>query len=83
MWLQTGLANYDEESNSLDVLRPGEGFTRRIPCYNIIPQNERVFGVQVSGDDIWVFVGPKNNPRPDARVRFQFSSLSGGGREYL
>lgn len=80
---QIGLATYDRASNSLDVVRPGESFTRRIPCYNIYPQNERVFGIQVAGDDIWVLVGPKNNPRPDRRVCYQFSTLSGGSSQYL
>ena len=79
---QIGIATYRMDCNCLEVIRPGENFTRRIDCYNIYPEHERIFGVQVDGDEIWVLVGPKNNPRPDRRVRYQFSTLCGGSSEY-
>jgi hypothetical protein len=39
--------------------------------------------VQVEGDRIWVLVGPHSNPRPNRKILYLFSSLSGGGSRSL
>ena len=74
----TGHAIYDETLNRLEVVRPGENGTRYLSCTNLNPKSDRVFGVQINGDDIWVLVGPYQNPRPNRKIGYRFSSLSGG-----
>ena len=76
--MKTGYAIYDESTNRLEVVRPGESSTRYIPCTNLRPAEVRVFGVQIDGDEIWVLVGPHNNQRPNRKIIYRFSSLSGG-----
>ena len=78
-----GYARYDESDNALEVTRPGENLTRRIPCTNLNPDFERVHGVQVHGDEIWVLTGPATNPRPNRKYIYRFSSLSGGASTSL
>ena len=74
----SGYAIYDPAGNRLEVIRPGESMKRYIPCTNIRPPHDKVHGVQIDGDDIWVFVGPSTNPRPNRKFLYRFSSLSGG-----
>ncbi len=74
----TGYAIYDENKNQLEITRPGENTTRYIRCTNLNPSAVKVHGVQVSGDEIWVLVGPHSNPRPNRKFIYRFSSLSGG-----
>ena len=73
-----GIARYDERSNTLFVIRPGENSERKIKCTNLNPRAVKVFGVQVEGDEIWVLTGPKTNSRPNRKYIYLFSSLSGG-----
>ena len=73
-----GHAIYNETYNRLEVVRPGENSTRYIKCLNLDPKSSRVFGVQIDGDDILVLVGPQQNQRPNRKVGYRFSSLSGG-----
>jgi len=74
----SGFAVYDASNNRLDVIRPNETTTRHIKCNNLNPSADKVFGVEISGDEIWVFVGPHNNSRPNKKYIYFFSSLSGG-----
>jgi len=76
-------AIYDSSHNRLEVFRPGENMTRYIPCTNLNPQAMKVHGVQVNGDEIWVLVGPPTNPRPNRKIIYKFSSLSGGASSSL
>ena len=78
-----GYAVYDERSNRLEVVRPNETTTRYIRCNNLRPEQERVFGVQIMGDEIWVLTGPSNNQRPNKKLIYSFSSLSGGASRGL
>ena len=78
-----GYAIYDPSGNRLEVIRPGENSKRYIPCTNLRPQSDKVHGVQVEGDRIWVLVGPHSNPRPNRKFLYLFSSLSGGGSRSL
>ena len=73
-----GLAIYLENSNELEVIRPGESQKRRIRCTNLNPRDSHVFGVQVNGDEIWVLTGSKQSSRPNRKYIYRFSSLSGG-----
>lgn len=73
-----GYAIYDPNQNRLEVVRPGENNTRYIPCTNLNPNSDRVFGVQIEGDEIWVLVGPKQNQRPNRKIGYRMSSLNGG-----
>jgi len=75
---KVGLAMYDAANNHLQVVRPGESMTRYIRCINLRPASDKVFGVQVNGDDIYVLVGPHSNSRPNKKILYKFSSLSGG-----
>ncbi|MEX6725882.1 hypothetical protein [Parapedomonas caeni] len=75
----TGYALYDASNNRLEVIRPGETMKRHIPCLNLYPSADKVHGLQISGDEIWVFVGPHSNPMPNRKIIYRFSSLSGGG----
>lgn len=79
----SGYAMYDASGNRLEVIRPGENSKRHIPCTNIRPPHDKVHGVQVDGDDIWVLVGPSSNPRPNRKFLYRFSSLSGGSSRSL
>lgn len=79
----SGYAMYDAASNRLEVIRPGENTKRYIRCTNIRPPHDKVRGVQVDGDDIWVLVGPSSNPRPNRKFLYRFSSLSGGSSRSL
>lgn len=79
----SGYAMYDPAGNRLEVIRPGESSKRYIPCTNIRPPHDKVHGVQVDGDDIWVLVGPSSNPRPNRKFLYRFSSLSGGSSRSL
>ena len=78
-----GYAQYDAQQNRLEVIRPGENMTRYSPCINLRPNAEKVHGVQIDGDEIWVFVGPSTNPRPNKKYIYRFSSLSGGSSKML
>jgi hypothetical protein len=78
-----GYAQYDADRNRLEVIRPGENMTRYIPCINLRPNADKVHGVQISGDEIWVFTGPLTNPRPNKKFIYRFSSLSGGSSKML
>jgi hypothetical protein len=71
-------AIYNETRNRLEVVRSEENTTRHIKCVNLDPKSSRVFGVQIDGDDIWVLVGPHQSPRPNRKIGYRFSSLSGG-----
>jgi hypothetical protein len=73
-----GYAIYDPDQNRLKVVRPSENSTRYIRCTNLNPKSDHVFGVQIEGDEIWVLVGPKQNQRPNRKIGYRFSSLSGG-----
>ena len=73
-----GYAMYNPQDNCLEVIRPGENVTRYINCTNLNPYSDRVHGVQIDGDDIWVLVGPHSNPRPNRKIGYSFSSLTGG-----
>jgi hypothetical protein len=73
-----GYAQYDATHNRLEIVRPGENCTRYINCTNLNPRSDRVFGVQVDGDEIWVLVGPVQNQRPTRKIGYRFSSLNGG-----
>ncbi len=74
---------YDPAENLLEVIRPGENSKRYIPCTNLRPQSDKVHGIQVNGDEIWVLVGPLTNPRPNRKFLYRFSSLSGGSSRSL
>ena len=78
-----GYATYDAATNSLEVIRPVENTTRRIPCSNLNPSSNRVHGVQIHGDEIWVLVGPPGNSRPNRKFIYRFSSLPGGASSGL
>ena len=78
-----GYAQYNAQNNRLEVIRPGENMTRFIPCVNLRPNSEKVHGVQINGDQIWVFAGPLTNPRPNKKYIYRFSSLSGGSSMML
>lgn len=78
-----GYAIYDASKNRLEVIRPNESVTRYIHCNNLRPEQERVFGVQVMGDEIWVLTAPHNNQRPNKKFIYSFSSLSGGSSSGL
>lgn len=73
-----GHAIYDETRNSLEVVRFGESTTRYIKCVNLDSKSSRVFGVKIDGNDIWVWVGHHQNPCPNRKIGYRFSSLSGG-----
>ena len=79
----SGYAIYDEDKNCLEVIRPNESTKRYIRCNNLDSKNYDVFGVEVNGDEIWVIVGPKGNPRPSKKYIYYFSSLSGGASRSL
>ena len=80
---KSGIARYDERSNSLFVIRDGESRERKIKCTNLNPKAVKVFGVQVEGNEIWVLTGPKTNSRPNRKYIYKFSSLSGGSSKGL
>jgi hypothetical protein len=80
---KSGIARYDERSNTLIVVRPGENSERKIRCTNLNPKALNVFGVEVHGDEIWVLTGPKSNRRPNRKYIYKFSSLSGGSSKSL
>lgn len=79
----TGLAIYDPTNHCLEVIRPGENSKRYITCTNLRPQSDKIHGVQVNGDEIWILVGPMTNPRPNRKILYRFSSLSGGSSRSL
>lgn len=68
---------YDPGLNRLGGVGPGENSTRYISCINLHPKNDRVFGVQIDGDEIWVPVGPHQNQRRNRKIGCLFSSLTG------
>ncbi len=74
-----GYAVYDSQKNQLQVVRPNETTKRYINCTNFRPNQDQVFGVEVHGDEIWLLVGPLSNQRPNRKIIYRFSSLSGGG----
>jgi hypothetical protein len=78
-----GYARYDAGSNSLVVIRQGESIERRIPCLNLSPRTFKVYGIEVQGDAVDVLIGPQASPRPDRRLRYFFSSLTGGSTHRL
>ena len=81
--MSQGYAIYDASKNRLEVVRPNESMTRYIPCNNLRPEQERVFGVQIMDDEIWVLTAPHNNQRPNKKFIYSFSSLSGGSSRGL
>ena len=81
--MSQGYAIYDGNRNRLEIVRPNESMTRYIPCTNLRPEQERVFGVQIMGDEIWVLTAPHNNQRPNKKFIYSFSSLSGGSSRVI
>ena len=80
----SGIARYDERNNKLIVIRKGENIERLIPCTNFNPKGgDKYFGVEINGDEIYLLVGPKNNPRPNKKFIYKFSSLTGGGSKTI
>ncbi len=73
-----GYAMYDPANNRLEILRPGENCTRYISCTNLNTNSDKVFGLHIDGDEIWVQVGPLQNQRPNREIGYRFSSLTGG-----
>ena len=73
-----GYAKYNEAKNQLEVIRPGENSPRTIRCNNLDTSSSKVHGVQINGDEIWILISPKTNPRPNRKIVYFFSSLSGG-----
>lgn len=80
---EQGHAFYNGSNNTLEVIRPRENVTRYIRCANLDPDTEKVHGVEISGDEISVYVGPRNNPRPTHTRIYSFLSLNGGRRGKL
>jgi len=78
-----GIARYDERTNTLIVIRPGESSERKIRCTNLNPKKMKIFGVEIHGDEIWVLTAPKTNSRPNRKYVYKFSSLSGGSSKSL
>lgn len=72
---KVGIARYVAEDNELEVIRPNESSPRRIRCNNLNPRNNRVWGVEVHDDAIWVLVGDR---RPNRKYIYSFKGLSGG-----
>lgn len=81
--MKDGYALYDADANELEVIRPGESVTRRFTCLNLNPGVDKVHGIQVEGDNIWILVGPRNNPRPNRKFLYKFSTLSGGSSRLI
>ena len=73
-----GYAKSNEAKNQLEVIRPGENSQRTIRCNNLDTSSSKVHGVQINGDEIWILISPKTNPRPNRKIIYFFSSLSGG-----
>lgn len=78
-----GHAFYDKTRNRLGVVRSEQHTTRVIRCVNLYPKSLRVFGIQIDGDEIWVCVGSHQSDRPNRKIGYRFSSLSGGGGRAL
>jgi len=78
-----GYAKYNEKKNQLEVIRPGENSSRTIRCNNLDPSLLKVHGVQINGDEIWILISPKTNSRPNRKIIYYFSSLSGGASSGL
>lgn len=74
----SGYAVYDPIKNQLQVVRRGENVTRYVSCTNFHPSSEKVYGVEVDGDEIWLLIGPPQNGRPQRKLGYRFSSLAGG-----
>ena len=74
-----GVARYSETANELVIVRKGESVTRRIRCMNLDPRRDRVWGVEIHGDEIFVLVSPKSNSGPNKALVYSFKKLSGGG----
>ena len=81
--LSDGYAQYDPTRNRVEVVRPGENGTRYINCINLNPRSDKVFGLQIDGDEIWVLIGPPQNQRPNRKIGYRFSSLSGGNSRMI
>lgn len=80
----SALARYDQSKNRLIVMRKGENIERYIPCNNFNPNGgDKFFGVEVNGDEIYLLVGPKTNSRPNKKIIYKFSSLSGGSSKSI
>ncbi len=75
---QRGCAVYDANNNRLEVIRPGESVTRYISCVNLRPTSDKVYGVEIEGDEILLLIGPPQNRRPQRKIGYRFSSLTGG-----
>lgn len=75
---RTGFARYKPDNNTLEVVRPGEQNTRIIRCSNLNPGAVRVFGVDVHGDEVRVYVGGHTNQRPSHMRVYSMMSLTGG-----
>ena len=80
---KSGTAIYNQRTNELEVIREGESCTRKIKCLNLNPKSEKVHGVEVDGDDIYVLAGPNSNPRPNKKFKYSFRSLSGGSSRMI
>ena len=81
-----GYAKYDEKKNQLEVIRPGENSPRTIRCNNLDPSSLKVHGVhgvQINGVEIWILTSPRTNSRPNRKIIYYFSSLSGGASSGL
>mgnify|MGYP003336659280 CR=1 FL=1 len=80
---KSGIATYNKRTNELEVIREGESTKRKIKCTNLNPKSEKVHGVEIDGDEIYVLAGPNSNDRPNKKYKYSFRSLSGGGSNML
>ena len=71
------LGMWDEEKGVLTIRRPnGQLFPVRNS--QITAGGHKVFGVETVGNEVHVLTGPRGNPQPNRRVRFNDSGLGKG-----
>ena len=74
------LAMYNECDHELDIRRSnGQKLRRRV---NQIPPGHQVFTVQTSGNDIWIFTGPRGSRQPTRRLRFTDTGVYRGNSAF-
>jgi hypothetical protein len=64
---------WDEGSDMLTITRPSGQVYRVKNARSVLGRDVRVFGVETVGNQVHVLVAPRNNQRPNRRIKFSDS----------
>jgi len=75
------LGTWDERSGELTIIRDsGQKYVKKQPM--VTAGSHKVFGVTTVGNEVHVLTGPKQNPKPNRRVKFSDANSYKGSTSF-